>query len=256
MASKPPTIASLVRLSAKSEADFYGILSDVLVNEEDQERVVEYLTRLNLPKTMEPSDDIQVADEVTSTVTNFDDELALANGFEKFTARHLRKLKWHVSHPSIEGVTPVTLLYRSTAIMAYLRIARVVSLLGSKDVLSTHEWGTARELLNRAYRDYRMATNVLTVSWLEALMESGEAEEIRQALDHLPSVVYAQIRKLERLREEVEAARVELTVQPPGYPPVKPPRYFGGDLLDTSSWKHFWGEVNNLADGLQQQVHV
>ncbi|MCB9760086.1 MAG: hypothetical protein H6739_09655 [Alphaproteobacteria bacterium] len=256
MATKPPTIASLVRLSAKTEQDFNDILSRTLLEEDDTERVVEYLTRLNLPKTMALSEGATLSEEALNKVTDFDQEAVLSKGFIKFTERHIRKLKWHVSHPSLESVVPVALLFRAISTVAHLRIGRVVALLKSRDVLSAHDWGMTRELLNRAYRDFRHATGIVTGAWYEALVEAIPVEEVRTALDALPGQVYEQIRLLERLRAEIEAARLTLAVKPDGYPEVRPPRYFGGDLLEDVSWKHFWGEVANMADGLQQQVHV
>ena len=66
----------------------------------------------------------------------------------------------------------------------------------------------------------------------------------------------AHIVRLASLRDEVEVARLDLAVQPEGYPMVRPPRYFGGDLMETMSWKHFWGEVGTLQDNMRQHVDL
>lgn len=254
--AKPATVASLVRQSAKSEQDFQEVLANTLQGDSQPERIVEYLTRLNLPKTMETGDAVEISQEASAKVTNFDDEMALFAGFVKFTERHMRKLKWHVSHPDHDNVAAVGALYRSIGLVAQLRIARIISLMSAREMLSTHEWGIAREMLNRTYRDFRQATTIVASNFVDALLEGKDTAAARKAMEPLPPEVDAQIRALAAQREKIEAARMQLSVKPDGYPPVKPPRYFGGDLLDNASWKHFWGEVTNLADNLHQQVHM
>lgn len=254
--AKPATVASLVRQSAKSEQDFQEVLANTLQGDSQPERIVEYLTRLNLPKTMETGEATEISAEASAKVTNFDDEMALYAGFVKFTERHMRKLKWHVSHPDTENVTAVGALYRSLGLVSQLRIARIITLMNARDMLSTHEWGVAREMLNRTYRDFRQATTIVASNFVDALIESRDAATARKAMGPLPPEVDAQIRALTALRDRIEQARLRLAVKPDGYPPVRPPRYFGGDLLDNNSWKHFWGEVTNMADNLHQQVNM
>ena len=254
--AKPATVASLVRQSAKSEQDFQEVLANTLQGDSQPERIVEDLTRLNLPKTMETGEATEISAEASAKVTNFDDEMALYAGFVKFTERHMRKLKWHVSHPDTENVTAVGALYRSLGLVSQLRIARIITLMNARDMLSTHEWGVAREMLNRTYRDFRQATTIVASNFVDALIESRDAATARKAMGPLPPEVDAQIRALTALRDRIEQARLRLAVKPDGYPPVRPPRYFGGDLLDNNSWKHFWGEVTNMADNLHQQVNM
>jgi hypothetical protein len=38
---------------------------------------------------------------------------------------------------------------------------------------------------------------------------------------------------------------MELTVVPVGFDPVKPPVYFGGDLLGRGPWKQFWNAIED-----------
>ena len=61
---------------------------------------------------------------------------------------------------------------------------------------------------------------------------------------------------VERIWKSHDTQVLALAVQPDGYPLVKPPRYFGGDLLDQGSWKHYWGDVGTLADNLRQHVNA
>lgn len=256
MAAKPASIASLVRNSAKSEKDFADTLSQILMEEGDTDRVVEFLTRLNLPKTMETSDDRSLDEAVFSSVTDFDTEMELSNGFSKFVDRHIRKLKWHVSHPAMDGIEAVTLLYRSITIIARLRIKRLIALLKARPVLTSHEWGTCRELLNRTFRDFRQATDIVTGAWLEAMLENLDKDEVKAALQDMPMEVRRLTNSVSALRDEIESTRLTMGVKPDGYPEVRPPRYFGGDILEGTSWKHFWGEVSNMTDSLYTLVQI
>lgn len=254
--TKPPTIASLVRLSGKNEQAFNDILTTVLTEEEDVARVVEYLSRLNLPKTMEESEGYTNTEDDMLEVKDFDTEIIVSEGFTKFTERHIRKLKWHVSHPSMESVGAVTLLYRSIGMITRVRIRRIVALLNKSEILSPYEWGTSRELLNRTFRSFRSATNITTRVWLESMLENMDPQEVKAASQHLPLEVRKQSNSVAGLRDDIEAARLTLGVKPEGYPVVKPPRYFGGDILEATSWKHFWGEVSNMADSLYNMIQL
>ena len=83
---------------------------------------------------------------------------------------------------------------------------------------------------------------------------ADDRQEALSALDGYPQMIREATNLLSGLREEVEAVRITLSVQPLGYDVISPPRYFSGDLLETGSWKHFWGEVGNMSDHLRQQV--
>jgi hypothetical protein len=97
---------------------------------------------------------------------------------------------------------------------------------------------------------------LLTHEFYESMVGSCDREDVRNALGSVPKVMQAQIKRLSALRDEVEVARLKLSVLPEGYPMVSPPRYFGGDLLETMSWKHFWGEVGTLQDSMRQHVDM
>lgn len=251
MATQTPSASS--RQSVRSQQEFMDLVAQVIADERDADRVADQLTRLGVPRTLD-TEEAAWGEAAIVSATDFDSEHALAAGFVKFADRHVRKLKWHLSHAALDGVEAVSVLYRVLGDISQLRIARVVHLLTSKQVLTPHEWGLARELLNRTYRDFRQATALVATSWPEALIEATDREAARRALEHLPGLVRQQSVKLSALRERIEAARNALAVKPDGYPIVRPPRYFGGDLLDAVSWKHFWGEVHILADSLHQHV--
>ena len=101
-----------------------------------------------------------------------------------------------------------------------------------------------------------MATTLATENWVESLLENCDQENVRASLAVLPDHINTYADRLSALRDEVDARRSDLAVQPEGYPLVRPPRYFGGDLLDQTSWKHYWGDVGTLADNLRQHVSL
>ncbi len=253
---KPPTLASLVRLAGATEESFIeGTLA--ILQEGDNERSVEFLTRLNLPRDFGLNPDgIPSLEGLDVAVVDWQTETVIIEGMEKFIERHIRKLKWLVNHPDVEAVNAGVGLYRSKCIMTELRIRRVLALLQQSEVLNPIEWGVARELLNRAYRDFRRSSSLLTHQFYESMVGSVEREEVRAALSPVPLVMKQHIARLAGLRDEVEVARQDLAVQPEGYPIVRPPRYFGGDLMETMSWKHFWGEVGTLQDSMRQHVEL
>ena len=254
--AKPPTLASLVRQANHSEQAFVDMMLMVL-GQGDVERSVEYLTRLNLPRTFEEAEtDIPSLEDAEMAVTDFQTEVTITGGIEKFIERHVRKLKWLVNHPDVTAIGAGVRLYRSISIVTELRIRRILALMEKSEVLNPFEWGTTRELLNRAYRDFRRSTSLLTHEFFESMVAACAREEVRAPLEQVPAVLRGRVIALAALREQVEVARQTLAVQPEGYPLVKPPRYFGGDLLETGSWKHFWGEVGTLQDSLRQHVEM
>ena len=62
------------------------------------------------------------------------------------------------------------------------------------------------------------------------------------------------VRLLEDYRKKIEERRAELTVTPEGYPPVKPPNYFGGDLLGRGPWKQFWNNIDDRAHHFREAI--
>jgi hypothetical protein len=137
-----------------------------------------------------------------------------------------------------------------------IRIRRVIMLLGTKEMFSAHEWGRSRELLNRTFRDFRELTKLLVNKWLPITMESVDPEEVRAGAATLPSVVRTRNDLFHRLRGEVEVRRLQIAVKPDGYPAVRPPRYFGGDLLDEGAWRIYSAEINGLIDSLDHGLEA
>ena len=256
--SKPQqTIAALVREAAKTEAAFFTILTEVL-EEDEPERLEEFFARLNIPRSAKADDTLtdngNLPAGVKISVSDFDQEMRITGGVQKFLDRHMRKLKWHTAHPSPEGLGNCVRLYRAMGAVTQLRIKRVIALLGEYTFLTVEQWGFARELLNRSYREIREATGVVTGVWIDALMATLDPDDVRAALHDFPDMVGQVVESMRELREQVEERRQKLEVRPQGYPPVRPPRYFGGDLMDSGSWRYFWGELSGMWDNLRNIV--
>jgi len=253
--AKPPSIASLVRAAALSEASFVATMTNVLDTEEP-ERVIEIFGRVNVPKVygeIVAGPDIH---DVEVKVGDFELEAVLADGFNTYTDRHMRKLKWHTTHVSEESVVAVSNVYGAATIIAALRVRRVVALLGTKDSLSAEEWGLTRELINRSFRDFRELTKTLVNRWMPAAVEVINATVLSEGISHLPGVIRKRTQRFGRLREEIEARRSGIEVVPDGYPAVRPPRYFGGDLMEDGAWKIYWDDLGALADSLEQSLEI
>jgi hypothetical protein len=248
------TISTLVREAAKSEANFLQVLNTELIPD-TPERIEEFFAKLNIPRSTKADDTLVEQLALSGTdrfaVTTFADEVKVAEGIQKFMDRHMRKLKWHVAHPAQEGITNCVRLYRAMGITTELRVLRVLALMKSRQRLTVEEWGLARELLNRAYRELREATAIVTGPWIDALLSLEGRQEVLAGLAPFAGIVSGYVKVLESLRKAIEERRQEMEVKPEGYPVVRPPRYFGGDLLDAGSWKHFWGEISGMADGLR-----
>jgi len=251
------TITSLIRAATKTEPDFYRVTNDMLAAG-DTARLAEYFDKMNIPRSAGGVEDFNLSEHPIegsiNAVENFAAEIAVSQGIQKFIERHLRKLKWHWTHPSMVGISNATRLYRAMSTATTIRIERVLALLGTKDSLTVGEWGSARELLNRAYRDHRVATEIMTSRWPDALLVTEDRETVLESLKSLPTEVSDSLETIQTLREGVEARRVQMEVLPEGYPPVRPPRYFGGDLLDGSSWRHFWGELGGMSDHIRNTL--
>lgn len=254
--SKAATIASLVRVAAKTEAEFAATVQQVL-EENDTERAVEFFDRMNIPRSVGLDDGptavvpriVVSADQVVG----FENERELSNGIQKFIDRHERKLKWHAAHPALEGVPNVLLLFRCTVMLTDLRLERLHVLLRKKEELNPLEWAIARELMNRTYLSFRNYLNIVAGEWLDAMASVSGKAEINAALGGFYKLVDDTIRALESAREKFEERRQTLAVLPgEPYPPVKPPNYFGGDLLGKGPWKQFWGGVLNKSHAFRE----
>lgn len=247
--SKQVTISSLVRQAAKSEADFYATIVAVF-EEEDLARAADFFDRLNIPRSVE-GEDLDGALEFLGgpclKVSTFEEERVLGEGMQKYQERHLKKLKWHAQRPSIEGGRNVLLVMREGMIVTDLRLARIEALLRTKDELDAFEWATARELTNRAYLSFRHALAQLGGPWIDAMVATMERDEVAELLGSFYELIDLMVRRLEEHREKIEARRAELTVLPEGYDPVKPPNYFGGDLMGRGPWKQFWSAIEDRA---------
>lgn len=250
--SKQATIASLVRTAAKSEAEFMETIEQVF-EEDDTDRIWEFFDRLNIPRS-QGAEGISLESplpEMTgspiSRELSFEEEVKVASGIQRFLDRHERKIKWHATHPSVEGVENVLLLFRAAMVTTNMRLARLRRLLASKDELSPEEWSGARKLMNNTYLSFRNFLDLVAGDWIDAISSTVPREEINEKLGRFHELVDGQIQKLERLKDELEERRRELTVAPEGFPPVKPPIYFHGDLLGKGPWKLFWNNINGKA---------
>lgn len=256
--SKVATIASLVRAAAKEESEFVSTIVGVF-EEDDPERIAEFFDRLNIPRSQgaeggltEPLPDLETP--ATIKVWGFEEEAEISKGMQRFLDRHERKIKWHAGHPSIEGTENVLLLFRAATVVTNLRLRRLRKLLASKDELTPAEWAIARELTNRTFLSFRNFLNLTATDWTEAVLASLPREELTEKLGNFYEIVDKEIRWLEEQRNLVEERRQELTVLPDGYPPVKPPNYFGGDLLGRGPWKQYWANVNGRAHAFREAL--
>lgn len=253
MSTKAATIASLVRVAAKTEAEFIQIVQQVL-EEADGDRAAEFFDRLNIPRSIgldegaAPNAPVRRIPATAGGVLTYDQERAVSNGMQKFLDRHERKIKWHAGHPGIEGVQNVLLLFRCAIAVTELRLARLELLLKKKDELTPLEWSIARELINRTYLSFRNYLNVMAGDWVDAMIASTPKENLAAALGDFYEMVDQTVRSLEDARERLEERRQKMAVLPgEPFPPVRPPNYFGGDLLGKGPWKQFWGGVQNKA---------
>ncbi len=257
MSQNQQTISTLVREAAKTEENFKTILNEEMIGDQP-ERIGEFFAKLNIPRSTKADDTLVEAfalgDVSKITVTTFEAELEVADGIQKFMDRHMRKLKWHTAHPALEGMDNCVRLFRAMGIVTELRIHRVLALLHAKDRLTVDEWGAARELLNRAYRELREASAIVCSPWIDALFSLDARDEVIERLSPFSEMVSAYAQTVRELREKVEERRVLMEVKPEDYPVVRPPRYFGGDLLDVGSWRHFWGELSGHVDGLRNSL--
>lgn len=255
--SKVATIASLVRVAARTEAEFTETVQQVL-DEKDPERLGEFFDRLNIPRSVGAAEGMNAPlPEFTVTpehITDFGAEQGVSDGIQKFLDRHVRKIKWHATHPSVEGTENVMLVMRASMATDELRLDRLQLLLRAKGELTPREWATAREIMNRSYLTFRNFLTLLVVDWAEAMNNTVGREQLVEKMGPFHEVVDAHLRSLEEHRDRIEERRQELTVIPEEFPPVKPPNYFGGDLLGPGPWKQYWEAVNSRAHQFREAL--
>ncbi len=256
--SKQATIASLVRTAAKSEGDFVATVEAVF-QEADPERIAEFFDRLNIPRSTgaesglnEPIPNLQT--EASMKVWGFEEEANIGKGIQRYLDRHERKIKWHATHPSIEGTENVLLVFRACMATTTLRLARLRKVMATKSELTPLEWSQARRLMNKAYLSFRNFLTLVSSNWLEAMSTSFSHAELVEKVGPFYTLVDQHVQALEAHKDELEEKRRELTVVPEGYPPVKPPVYFHGDLLGKGPWKQFWTTVNGRAHTFREAI--
>ena len=254
--SKPVTISSLVRQAAKSEADFVATILNVFETE-PSERIAEFFDRLNVPRSVEGDnlhEPLASLSEGAANIWDYEAEKALSDGMRKYMERHHKKLKWHAQRPSMEGGRNVLLLVREAMMVTDLRLLRAQRLLDTKDELTPREWAIARELMNRSYLSFRDFLRMLGGAWIDAMAGHVDHEELNELLGNFYELVDQTVRKLETHRDKLEERRLELTVLPPGYDPVKPPIYFGGDIMGRGPWSQFWRVVEERAHHFREAL--
>lgn len=250
------TISSLVRQAARSEAEFISIIEAVFTDE-TPDRIAEFFDRLNIPRSVEGenlADGLPVLDKSVTSVTTWDDEKMINSGIQKYMDRHLKKLKWHAQRPTMEGSRNVLLLMRQGMIVTELRLRRLEAMLRAQDELSADEWSTARDIMNRSFMAFRHYLAQLGGPWIDAAVQSLERSDLEALVGNFYELVDATVRRLGEHRTRIEARRLELTVLPEGFDPVKPPIYFGGDLLGRGPWKQFWSALEDRSHHFREAL--
>lgn len=254
--SKSVTISSLVRQAAKSETEFVETVRQVCT-EEPVERIAEFFDRLNIPRSVEGDnllEPLATWGEAATTVHDFGGEQQIGEGIQKYLERHLRKVKWHATRPSPEGTRNAMLVMREVMMITDLRLQRLHHLLRTKDELTPVEWAIARELMRSAFLGFRHFLVQFGTQWIDASIAQLGRDELEETVGSFHELVDQLVRKLESHREQIESRRQELTVLPQGHPPVKPPRYFGGDLMGSGPWRQYWSAVENSAHHFREAL--
>lgn len=256
--SKQATIASLVRTAAKTEAEFMATVESVF-EEDEIDRIWEFFDRLNIPRSQGGEDELsgplpELGGPALAKQFSFEDEFRVSNGIQRFLDRHERKIKWHATHPAADGIDNVVLLFRAAMVITNLRLARLRKLLATKDELTPEDWAVARKLMNNTFLSFRNFLNLVAGEWVDAVSGAVPREDLAAKLGRFYEVVDAQVQRLEKAKEELEGRRREMAVLPQGYPPVKPPVYFHGDLLGKGPWKLFWQSLNDRAHHFREAV--
>ncbi len=255
--TKVSTIASLVRIAARSEPEFTETVNNVF-EEGDTERIWEFFDRLNIPRSQggENLDAplVQFESAACLKIWDFATERRISSGIQRFLDRHERKIKWHATHPSMEGIENVLLLVRASIVTTNLRLRRVRLLMKSKDELTPIEWSIVRVLMNRSYLSFRNFLDHMAGDWVDAMLNAVPRDEFATAMGSFYEFVDTEVCHLEEIREVLEERRMEMTVLPEGYPPVKPPNYFGGDLLSRGPWIQYWNRLNTRAHHFRESI--
>ena len=250
------TISSLVRVAARSESEFLSVIEQVFA-EEPAARIAEFFDRLNIPRSVEGenlAEPLPPLEQAVASVQSYEDERQINNGIQTYMDRHLKKLKWHAQHPTREGSANVLLLMRQGIAITEIRLRRLIRLLGIKDELTPTEWSIARDIMNRAYMSFRHYLSQLGGQWIDAAITTLERSDLEELVGNFYELVDSAVRRLEEHRVRIEARRVELTVLPPGFDPVKPPVYFGGDLLGRGPWKQFWAAIEDRSHHFREAL--
>jgi hypothetical protein len=246
-----------VRAAARSEEDFLNSITESF-DGGDLTRAADFFERLNIPRSQGAEEGlhnpIPVLKGSPLQVQGYEEEHLLCSCMHKYMERHIRKIKWHAGHPSMEGIQNVLLLFRHVMIVTTLRLNRLSLLLDSKEELSPRDWAIAREITNRTYLGFRNFLNEVATKWIDAMHMSFSPAEVEEKLGSFYEFVDQEVRLLEEQRELIEVRRVELTVIPEGYPPVKPPNYFGGDVFGRGPWKQYWKLVDQRAHKFRESV--
>lgn len=256
--SKVATIASLVRNASRSEAEFLQTIEEIF-GEDDAERAADFFDRLNIPRSTGSEGnplEAQLAEPSAAmlNVTTFENEQSISSGMQRYLDRHERKIKWHATHPAIDGVENVLLLFRQAMFITNLRLRRLQLLMDSVTELTPLQWAISRELMNRSYLSFRNFLNLAAGEWIDAMNAAVPRDELADKLGSYYELIDHQIRHLEDARQRLEARRLELTVVPEGFPPVKPPNYFGGDLMGRGPWKQFWTNLQARAHHFRESI--
>jgi hypothetical protein len=254
--TKVATLSSLLRIAARSEDDFNEVVQSV-IDANDLERTAEFFDKMNIPrsvvddKVVEP---IHVITQTTDSIGTYEQEHAIGLGIQKYMERHERKIKWHAGHPGMEGIGNVLLVMRCAATVTNLRLERLHFLMNSKDELTVQEWHITRELMNKSFLSFRNHLRLMSGPWTDAMNLAVDPLEFTERLDTFYEIIDGQIRLLEEHKDKIEARRVELTVTPEGFPPVKPPNYFGGDLMSVGPWSQYWTNVISRAHHFRETL--
>ncbi len=243
------TIASLVRIASRSEAEFISTTQEVLETE-TPDRLADFFDRMNLPRSIGLDNGLTEVPKFkvrADMVGTFEEEELLSVGIQKFLDRHERKIKWHATHASLDGVENVILMMRAGMAVTEMRLERLLLCLAKKDDLTPAEWAIARQTMNKAYMTFRNFLALFGGAWIDAMVLTCPRDDISAKLGNFYEAIDGRIRALDDYRQRIETRRLELTVQPEGFPPVKPPNYFGGDLLGRGPWKQFWNALDERA---------
>lgn len=256
--SKPATIASLNRAAARSEEEFVATVQEVL-EAADHERTAEFFDKMNIPRSVAGENTTEALPTFivnAEGLGSYEQEQLIGEGIQKFLERHERKVRWHATHQSPEGVDNAVLIARTAFAITLHRFERLQILLRSKDEVSAQEWAIARELMNRAYLTFRNYLDLLAGAWVESMVAAEGRDKVIARLGSFYALVDDALRALEQHRKRIEERRIELTVIPMSdqYPPVKPPNYFGGDLMGVGPWSQFWHLVQARAQAFREHT--